>query len=134
MINKRKTLTALTCGALASTLATVSAPVAGADPIWIERSYTTELSWTPPSCVQVDVAEVNGGTRPEHQCNFGDPAPKTFHHVVPAGAPAHVGVKANALWGTNVFCRVVEDGSGRVIVENQGTVGSGDEVSCLAVD
>nr|CRL77092.1 hypothetical protein CPGR_04181 [Mycolicibacterium malmesburyense] len=113
----------------------LGAPAAGAqDPVWIERSYTTELSWTPPSCIAVDVADVNGGTRPENQCNIGDPAPKSFHHVVPAGAPAHVGVKPNPLWGTSVFCRVVEDATGRVVIEDEGTAGSGDEVSCLAVD
>ncbi|WP_157897698.1 hypothetical protein [Mycolicibacterium rutilum] len=113
----------------------MGAPVATAqDPIWIERSYTTELSWTPPSCIAIDVAEVSGGTRPDRQCNFGDPAPKTFHHVVPAGAPAHVGVNPHAWPGGNVYCRVVEDNTGRVVIENQGAVGNGDDNSCLVVD
>ncbi|OBB24044.1 hypothetical protein BST23_16690 [Mycolicibacterium elephantis] len=134
MINTRKACFVVAGSALASSLALGAAPVAGADdPIWIERSYTTELSWTPPSCMAVEVAEVNGGTRPDHQCNFDDPAPKTFHHVVPAGAPAHVGVNPHAVWGTHIFCRVVEDTTGRVVTEKQGTAGSGDDVNCLAV-
>ena len=107
----------MTCVPLA--LAFAGAPVAAAqDPIWIERSYTTELSWTPPSCITIDVAEVGGGTRPDYQCNLGDPAPKLFHHVVPAGAPAHVGVNPHVFPGTRVYCRVVEDNTGRVLIQN----------------
>lgn len=130
MKNSRHIVLALAC--IVPSLGLAGAPLAGADPIGIERSYTTEVSWTPPSCIGVDVAERTGGTRPEQHCNMGDPNPKRINQVVPSGA-AHVGANPKVMWGTNVSCKVTEDATGRVLAEQTGLEGPDLDVNCLTV-
>ncbi|MGV0835981.1 hypothetical protein [Mycolicibacterium thermoresistibile] len=134
MTNNRNLKVGLACGALVPALAMVGAPAAIADPEpGIERTYTTELSWTPPSCISVDVAQPTGGTHIEHHCNFGDPAPKRIVQVAPPG-PAHVGARPSGIWGGSVNCRVIEDATGRVVADVHARFGPYAQTSCLRMD
>lgn len=136
MINSRTLAMGLVGGALVPALTIVGAPSAVAEPddrVGIERSYTTELSWTPPSCISVDVAQPTGGTHIEHHCNFGDPAPKRIVQVAPPG-PAYVGARPSGIWGGSVTCRVIEDATSRVVADVHARFGPYAQTSCLRMD